>query len=306
MASGSLLIAAALVAPAAVVSPYVVERMRPKRPTERSAHYIGEPGYRTRYRWLGSENGPVAVCVHGLTTPSFVWDAFAQVLAHHGYRVLLYDLYGRGLSDTPAGLQSGSFFAKQLDDLLDQVDVAGPVFLLGYSMGGAIATYYAAHRQHRVAKLCLIAPAGLGHDLGPVPKLATHFPLVGDSLMRLAYPLSARRDLQAERDLDCAVHNMIQRQIDETRWRGFAPVVWSSIRGILSEDLQKCHHQIARHDIPTLAIWGADDQVIPISGAERLKTWNPRAESVIVPNAGHSLPYTHVSELESASKVMLS
>lgn len=81
--------------------------------------------------------GPVAVCVHGLTTPSFVWHGLARGLATFGYRVLIYDLYGRGYSDRAPGHQDQAYFLQQLNDLLEDQQIKGDITLLGYSMGGA-------------------------------------------------------------------------------------------------------------------------------------------------------------------------
>ena len=85
----------------------------------------------THYRWLGARTGPVAVCVHGLTTPSPVWEAAAETLGQLGYRVLVYDLYGRGYSDRPRGTQDADFFARQLSDLLEDQGIEGAITLLG-------------------------------------------------------------------------------------------------------------------------------------------------------------------------------
>lgn len=305
MAIGDLLIGAALAGGAVGAAPWVAERLRPVRPRDPAARVVGAPGYRTQYRWLGPANGPIAVCIHGLTTPSFVWEAFAPILARQGYRVLLYDLYGRGLSEVPPGLQTGAYFTAQLDRLLEALDVTAPVVLLGYSMGGAVAACYAAARPQRVAKLGLIAPAGFGHDLGLVPRLSARLPALGGALMRLAYPAAARRALEPDRDMPCAVENMIERQIDETRWRGFAPVVWSSIRGVLSEDLAPYHRRIAELGLPTLAVWGQEDAVIPLSGRARLQSWNPHAQHEVIAKAGHGLPYTHIRDLQTACRGLL-
>ena len=306
MASSDLLITAALAGTALGAAPWLSERMRPVRRGDPDALVVGGLGYRTHYRWLGPEDGPVAICIHGLTTPSFVWDAFAPVLAQHGYRVLLYDLYGRGLSDVPPGVQTGTYFADQLDRLLDALHVKTPTLLLGYSMGGAIAAHYAATRPHRVAKLVLIAPAGFGHDLGLVARLSTRLPVLGGALMRVAYPATTRRALEADRDMPCAVENMIERQIEEIHWRGFAPAVWSSIRGVLSEDLAPCHRRISELGLPTLVIWGEEDDVIPLSGMARLQTWNPGAQNQVIAKAGHALPYTHIREFAKACAGLLS
>lgn len=64
----------------------------------------------THYRWHGPDTGPVVVAIHGLTTPAVVWDAIIPTLTDRGFRVLSYDLYGRGLSDAPKAPQSVDFF----------------------------------------------------------------------------------------------------------------------------------------------------------------------------------------------------
>lgn len=46
----------------------------------------------THYQWIGPSWGPVAVLIHGLTTPSAVWTDVAQDLSETGNRVLAYDL----------------------------------------------------------------------------------------------------------------------------------------------------------------------------------------------------------------------
>jgi alpha-beta hydrolase superfamily lysophospholipase len=55
----------------------------------------------THYTLEGPQDGPLVVLIHGLTTPAFVWDGIAPVLVARGYRVLRYDLFGRGCSDRP-------------------------------------------------------------------------------------------------------------------------------------------------------------------------------------------------------------
>ena len=68
------------------------------------------------YRWLGAEKGDLVVCIHGLTTPSFVFEGLASHYADIGKRVLVYDHYGRGYSDRPTAKQDKTFFINQLDD----------------------------------------------------------------------------------------------------------------------------------------------------------------------------------------------
>ncbi len=89
------------------------------------------------YRWLGAEKGDLVVCIHGLTTPSFVFEGLASHYADIGKRVLVYDHYGRGYSDRPIAKQDKAFFINQLDELLNKLEIKRQKFeLIGYSMGG--------------------------------------------------------------------------------------------------------------------------------------------------------------------------
>ena len=113
------------------------------------------PNGATHYTWSGPETGPVVVCIHGISTPSFVFAATQRSLAALGYRVLTYDLYGRGHSAHPLGKQDAAFFLDQLDHLLRHQEVTGKITLLGFSMGGQVAAAYAAENPDRVSQLVL-------------------------------------------------------------------------------------------------------------------------------------------------------
>ena len=57
-------------------------------------------GY-THYELGGDENGEPVVLVHGFSVPYFIWDPTFDFLTKSGFRVLRYDLFGRGYSDRP-------------------------------------------------------------------------------------------------------------------------------------------------------------------------------------------------------------
>jgi pimeloyl-ACP methyl ester carboxylesterase len=255
---------------------------------------------RTHYRWHGPEDGPVTVCVHGLTTPSFVWEGLVPGLVAGGRRVLTYDLYGRGHSDRPGGAQGSAFFVGQLEELLADQGIDGPVTLIGYSMGGAIATCFAARHPDRLRGLVLIAPAGLGHDLGRVARLVARGGVLGRWLMLAAFPVSFRRGCEAERALPTTVPGIVDRQQAELRWRGFVPAVARSMAGILTEDLGPAHAAIAAAGVPVRAIWGAEDAIIPLSRKARLEGVNPQADQQVITDAGHGLTYTHTDRVLAA------
>jgi len=131
-------------------------------------------------QWIGPVRGPVAVLIHGLSTPSAVWQDVAQGLANAGYRVLAYDLYGRGFSDAPSGKQDAEFFVTQLDEILADQGLAEDLTLVGYSMGGAIATAFAATEPHRMKRVILLAPAGIETNESGFSRFCRTTPVLGD------------------------------------------------------------------------------------------------------------------------------
>lgn len=259
----------------------------------------------THYQWLGAARGPVAVCVHGLTTPSYVWGPIAAGLGQLGFRVLVYDLYGRGFSDRPKGPQDEAFFVTQLEDLMEALGVQDDVTLLGYSMGGAIATAYAALYPERLRQLVLLATAGMGHDLGPVARLVQNYDRLGAWLMLALYERTHRAGTEAERDLPSSVEDIVDRQQAELEYQGFVPAVLSSLRGMLDEDQEDHHREISREGIQVLAIWGRDDEVIPITGMGKLAEWNRVARHEVIEDAGHGLAYTHTQDVLHAMRDLM-
>ncbi len=297
----NLLLILAGVAAVIAAAPFLREAARPamSRRARRAApgQFADLPQGRVHYRWSGPEDGPVAVCVHGLTTPSFVWDRIAETLGQMGYRVLVYDLYGRGYSDRPRGAQDVDFFCRQLSDLLADQNVESDITLLGYSMGGMIAPGFAAAHPSRVRQLVLLAPAGVGHDLGPASRLIARTGLIGSWAMLSVYGRSMRRALEAERGQRSGVPGIVDMQIAQLRYRGFLPAVLASLRGALDEDSEAAHRVVSAASIPTLVVWGEVDEVIPVAGRETLAGWNPSARQHVVTGAGHAVPYSHDTEV---------
>lgn len=256
----------------------------------------------THYQWHGPTRGHIVVCIHGLTTPSPVWNGVIRGLTGIGYRVLSYDLFGRGYSDRPGGRQDGDFFVDQLEELLNALGVDGDISLFGYSMGGTIATS-AAHRwPERVRHLMLLAPAGMIHAPDIWTRIATRVPILGDWLMFAAFPFLQKRAIRAEAKAGArtSVPEINEIQLQELRFRGYVPAVLSSLRAALMQWQDVEHSELGQQGVPVLAIWGEDDTVIPIAALGRLAQWNRDAGHATIPGAGHGLAYTHTDQVMNA------
>ncbi len=275
--------------------PFVAEAMRrPADPGKAPGQIAYLPSGATHYRWHGPESGPVALCVHGLTTPSFVFDPLANLLAQRGIRVLTYDLPGRGFSEPVQEPQDSELFCRQISELLAHQGLARVDLLIGYSMGGAIATRFAATAPDQCARLVMLAGSGLLYTPGTLAQLVTRVPLLGDWLFLTLGGVLMRRDL-SRRDAPIA---RLQRA--QTRRRGFLPSTLSAMRHMLARHLGGDHRDLADRGLPLLAVWGTDDPVIPVSNVGRLAELNRAARQVTVDEAGHGLPYTHPEDMAAA------
>lgn len=123
---------------------------------------------------FGPPDGERVLFLHGLSMPCISGSNTAVALADKGYRVMLFDLFGRGWSDTPDPADvdyDERLFASQIMMVLASSEVnwtsngvasgKGGFHMIGYSFGGGLAANFASWFPHLVRSLVLVAPGGL-------------------------------------------------------------------------------------------------------------------------------------------------
>ncbi len=248
--------------------------------------YVKLPEGVTHYEMTGPEDGQVVVLVHGATIPMYLWDAQVEALARAGYRVLRYDMYGRGYSDRPDGDYSQAFFRKQLLDLLDALKVKQPVDLVGVSMGGAIAVDFTASYPDRVKDLALIAPMinSLKNDTNF--KLM-RIPLLGEFLTRLiAVKVMSDRAAQLMQKSPKAAEYARQFQ-DQTQFKGFEKASLAAARSDAWADYTADYEKVGLQDHRILLIWGTQDNDISPEMVQAMQKALPNIEFKQLDGIGH-------------------
>ena len=118
------------------------------------------------YEW-GPEDGRKVLLVHGISNPCIALGAIAHGLADKGCRVMMFDLPGRGYSDTPVPTpHSNRLYTTTILLALTSSPLAwtgnGERFsLIGYSLGGGIVANFTSYFPSLVSSLVLFAPGGL-------------------------------------------------------------------------------------------------------------------------------------------------
>ncbi|MCJ1270181.1 hypothetical protein MMC22_010077 [Lobaria immixta] len=117
------------------------------------------------YEW-GPDDGRKVVLIHGISTPCISLGRVAHGFAEMGCRVMLLDLWGRGYSDAPinlphdARLYTTSILLALTSSPLSWTGTS-QFSLIGYSLGGGIATSFTSYFPTPVSSLILLAPSGL-------------------------------------------------------------------------------------------------------------------------------------------------
>lgn len=117
------------------------------------------------YEW-GPVDGDKVLFIHGISTPCIALGDVAQGLVQRGHRVMLFDLWGRGYSDTPQDLpQDERLFSSAILIALASSSLcwtgSSKFALVGYSLGGGISVNFTSFFPSLISYLILIAPSGL-------------------------------------------------------------------------------------------------------------------------------------------------
>jgi len=253
-------------------------------------------GY-THYEMEGEPDAETVVLVHGFSVPYFIWEPTFNALRRAGYRVLRYDLFGRGYSDRPKADYSLKFYAKQLHDLLNALQIEAPINLFGLSMGGPITATFTANHPERVKKLALFAPAGGAPISFALPQRLLFVPGVGELLMGL-FGKKTLIDGIAEDFYDPKlIEYFTTRYAPQLKYRGFGRAILATMRGDALGDSTAVYRRVGETGIPTLLVWGRDDQTVPYEQSRQVVASLKPARFETVENSGHIPHYENADEV---------
>jgi pimeloyl-ACP methyl ester carboxylesterase len=102
--------------------------------------------------------GPTMVLLSGFGTPAPAVDFAPLIRELHAYDVIVVEGFGYGYSDTDVPNRTIENITSELHAVLAQLHVKGPVTLVGHSVGGLYARYYANAYPNEVAAFIGIDP----------------------------------------------------------------------------------------------------------------------------------------------------
>jgi len=230
-------------------------------------------GTKTVIKAIG-EGKPV-LFLHGAST--LEGFDFAIGLADR-FRVLAASHPGFGFSGDAPHIAGMSDMVLHYLNLLDVLDLPEKPHLMGFSMGGWMASELAGVARERFDKVVLVAPAGLNDPAHPATNLGALAPQDLPGYLAHDVGVALRYFPDGSDAAFAAAFGADRAREGETLGRLLAPF------GMGHPNLRRF---LARITNPSLVVWGTEDRLLPASQAPLWVEALPDARLILVEDAGH-------------------
>ena len=219
------------------------------------------------YAESGNSHGPAVVFVHGYLDSRRIWDPALPHLPRN-HRLIFVSQRGFGDADKPQSGFTQTDYVKDLEAFLAAIGIRRAT-IVGHSMGGLIAHYFAVRNPAKVSKLVL---------LGTAPT-AANSAIVGGTVMdeinALTDPIDPAfvRMSQGEQMRSPVPEAVFEAIVAETlkaparSWQG-------AMAGMLSENHAA---RLAEIKCPTLILYGDGDMYFTMDDQQELQRLMPQA-----------------------------
>ena len=228
------------------------------------------------------EPNPPVVFLNGLTQTTRNWTTHTRTM-HHRFRVITYDARGQGQSDIPDDAPQLEVHARDLEALLDELDV-DRAHLVGFSHGARVALGFAADYPERVDHMVLTSatarPTALARTI--VRCWAEILKRGGlESLAWAAIPHIVGNDFLEQHGF--LLDNIVRASVDRNPEEG-TRLLLDGLREF--PDLSGLAERI---QAPTLVICADADPLVTPEGARKLADLCD-GQFELVENSGHTVP----------------
>jgi acylglycerol lipase len=205
----------------------------------------------------------VVVLAHGASEHGGRYAWVGERLAERGFALYAGDHRGHGRSEGPRALIDRMDNAvRDLDGVVDEAIERHPgstPFMLGHSMGGAVALAYAIRHQDRLRGLVLSAPVAVPGAASPVERVAGRvLSVVAPKLGVFSIDSTAvSRDPNVVRDYDA----------DPLNYHGKLP---ARTVAEITDAVGDFPEQVRGLELPLLTMHGTADRLVPPEGSEML------------------------------------
>lgn len=228
-------------------------------------------GIRVRQEVVG--DGAPILMVHGWGASIELLAPLSLRLSQLGYRCHQIDLPGFGGSDEPNEPFTIFGYAAFCLAYLDHLGI-NKVHYFGHSLGGRIGLILGSAHGDRIQSLVLSNSAGIKIKAA----LQTRLRLRAYKFLRRSL-----ENIGAKSAAD-GLHESYNRRFGSDDYRTASPILRQTLINVVNQDLLD---HAKRVSVPTILIWGDDDQETPLWMGRKLEAAIPDAALIIYEGAGH-------------------
>ena len=249
-------------------------------------------GQEVHYVEEGSPNRQKVILIHGWSSSSYAMSPIAGLLSQR-FHCISVDLPGYGSSPPFEERATITRYAELIAGLIEEIS-PGPVVLVGHSMGGMISTTVAIDNPVLVERMVLISPTITGKLSKTINRVVSPInmierfalgSLIVSSVEKLYVGITDRlmRPVSFSDRTDITEEEYARLRADARR-PGQGRVRAECFFAMRDHDLSG---KLTGIDIPTLVIWGAEDNTVPLRDAGIMEDEWPATDLRILPKAGH-------------------
>ncbi len=224
-------------------------------------------------------DGSPLVFIHGLGFSLRMWNLQVEYFKTL-YKVIVYDLRGHGLTDSPNEPYSIGAFSKDLYELLDTLGVKKTA-ICGLSLGGRIALRFCIEYPERVYSLVL-ADAQSEVNRETKERLKNLAKIAGETGMDEVTSILYSAPL---------LEGLAKMNPKRYHWEKEKTAVMSSVgfanSAIAVAEMEPLTSQLGKIAVPTLAVVGEHDDTPYVEFSEIFAERIQGCERKVIPDAGH-------------------
>jgi pimeloyl-ACP methyl ester carboxylesterase len=254
-------------------------------PTEKD-HFVRVEGINFHYTEYPGP-GETVFLLHGFGSSTYSWEKVAPLLQDDGFHVYALDMKGFGWSDKPRGSDySPLALVEGVNAWMDTMGLQDVVFV-GNSLGGAVAVLMSILHPDKVGRMVLVDAGGYPMDLPTIVKAAR---IPGAAFFsnlfygRWAVKWNLKEVYYND---DWLTDEQVQAYYDRLRSENALNAMVELARAIDFNRFAGYIDRARKLKVPTLILWGEDDQWIPLEIGRQFHRDLPDSRLVVIPECGH-------------------
>jgi len=224
------------------------------------------------YNETGKDSKTNIILLHGWGANK---ESFLPVQGYFSNKFKVYniDMPGFGESEKPPITYTVSDYAKIILEFIKMLELDN-VVLVGHSFGGRVIMKLVGELNYKPQKIIFVDSAGVK----PKRKFSYYYKVYSYKLFRKIVTLTMGKKKSEK------IINYWRNKVGSEDYKNADNTMREVFKNVVSEDLVP---YISNIKVPTLIVWGENDQDTPLKDARKIESLIEDSGVVVLKNAGH-------------------